>query len=150
MKKNIAFFLLFMSIINFAQTPPPPEVEITPDKKILVDQLIEITHFEEYIKSYCIDVIQQVAQANNWSDQQKDEISNSNFKFFNRSIYYYFIKTPNTDITNLIKAYKKINSAQSSKKQNLLIPFSTGIRKDLEFFILDVLKGLYKLNEEGN
>jgi hypothetical protein len=146
--KNILFALAFcISSLAIAQAPPPPQIDIASDKKILIDQLIKTTGFETYVTDYCIDVIQQVAQSNNWDSQKKEDILNSNFKFFNRSLYYYFINTPNQDLKNLIEAYEKINLSNSSQKEKILIPFNTQMRKDLEHFIMEVLTGKYKLSK---
>ena len=51
MKKCILILTLCLSYVIVAQeltAPPPPKIEISADKKSLVDELIKVTNFENY------------------------------------------------------------------------------------------------------
>lgn len=116
--KNIFFILtFFISSFTIAQEftpPPPPKIDIAPEKKILVDELIKVTNFENYVYNYCKSIILQYAQQNKWDDSKTKQIlENSNFKYFNQMFYYTFKDDSKENLKELIKSFKQINQKEN-------------------------------------
>ncbi|MHA3047506.1 hypothetical protein JSO59_009150 [Riemerella anatipestifer] len=145
--KNILILLSFLaSYLSFAQVaPPPPKVEISSDKKILVDELIKVTNFENYVYNYCKSIILEYSKQNNWDDKKTRQIlGNSNFKYFNQMLYYTFKNDSKEDIKNLVLIFKKIN--QQREPDQYLIPNDFQIQKDLVQFTIQVIQGQFLLD----
>ena len=70
----ITLFIFFASILSAQIAPPPPQVEIKPEKKILVDELIKTTNFQNYVYNYCKSIISQYAKQNKWDDKKTQNI----------------------------------------------------------------------------
>ncbi|AZA99978.1 hypothetical protein EG359_10275 [Chryseobacterium joostei] len=149
--KNILLLLtFFVTSFTFAQEftpPPPPKIEIAADKKVLVDELIKVTNFENYVYNYCKSIISQYAQQNKWDDSKTQQIlENSNFKYFNQMLYYTFKDDSKEDLKDLIKSFKQIN--QKRKPDQFLIPNNFQIQKDLIEFTINVMQGQYILSKK--
>lgn len=149
--KNIVLILIFCTssfvIAQELAPPPPPKVEITADKKVLVDELIKVTNFENYVYNYCKSIISQYAQQNKWEgNKTKQILENSNFKYFNQMLYYTFKDDSRNDLKELIKSFKLIN--QKRKPDDFLIPNDFQIQKDLIQFTINVMQGKYLLNKK--
>ena len=147
--KNIFFALVFCtSSFAIAQEldPPPPQVEISADKKALVDELIKVTNFENYVYNYCKSIISQYAQQNKWDNNKTKQIlENSNFKYFNQMLYYTFKEDSKADLIDLLKSFKQIN--QKRKSDEFLIPNDFQIQRDLIQFTINVMQGQFLLNK---
>lgn len=146
--KNILVILSFLaSSFSFAQVaPPPPQVEISADKKILVDELIKVTNFENYVYNYCKSIILEYSKQNNWDDKKTQQIlENSNFKYFNQMLYYTFKDDSKEDIKSLISTFKKVN--QRREPDQYLIPNDFQIQKDLVQFTIRVMQGQFLLDK---
>lgn len=149
--KNILLLLtFFVTSFTLAQeftSPPPPKIEIATDKKVLVDELIKVTNFENYVYNYCKSIISQYAQQDKWEDSKTQQIlENSNFKYFNQMLYYTFKDDSKEDLKNLIKSFKQIN--QKRTPDQFLIPNDFQIQKDLIQFTINVMQGQYLLNKK--
>ena len=146
--KNI-LLILFFFICPFVEAqlpPPPPEIEISSDKKLLVDELIKVTNFENYVYNYCNSIILQYAQQNKWDEKKTQQIlEDSNFKYFNRVLYYTFKDDSTENLKNLITTFKKVNSKRLPDQY--LIPNNFDIQKELVLFIIDVVQGKYLLSK---
>ncbi|WP_288435439.1 hypothetical protein [Chryseobacterium culicis] len=150
MKKYLFIMTFCISSFVLAQEftpPPPPKIEITPDKKVLVDELIKVTNFENYVYNYCKSIILQYAQQNKWDDDKTQQIlENSNFKYFNQMFYYTFKDDSKENLKDLVKSFKQIN--QKRKPDEFLIPNDFQIQKDLIQFTINVMQGQYLLNKK--
>ena len=149
MKKCILILTLCLSYVIVAQeltAPPPPKIEISADKKSLVDELIKVTNFENYVYNYSKSIILQYAQQNKWDDSKTKQIlENSNFKYFNQMLYYTFKDDSKDDLKELIKSFKLI--IQKRKPDDFLIPTDFQIQKDLIQFTINVMQGQFLLNK---
>jgi hypothetical protein len=145
------FFILAFCVSSFAiaqelAPPPPPQIEIIADKKVLVDELIKVTNFENYVYNYCKSIILQYAQQNKWNDEKTQEIlKNSNFKYFNQMLYYTFKDDSKENLKDLIKSFRQIN--QKRNPDQFLIPNDFQIQKDLIQFTINVMQGQFLLNK---
>ena len=113
MKNTLFIITLFIGSFSYAQVPPPlPQIEITSDKKKLIDELIRVTNFENYVYNYCKSIISQYARQNNWDDKKTQKIlENSNYKYFNQVLYYTF-KNDSDETMIYIVVQSKENSLQ--------------------------------------
>ncbi|MDR6546702.1 hypothetical protein J2810_002762 [Chryseobacterium rhizosphaerae] len=149
MKNIVLLISLFVTSFLSAQEllpPPPPEIEITAEKKALVDELIKVTNFEKYVNSYCKPIVLEYAKQNNWDDNKTKQIlENSNFKFFNRILYYTFKDDSKENLKELIKSFKQIN--QKRKPDEFLIPNNFQMQKDMTQFISGLIQGQLLINK---
>lgn len=143
--KNILFLFYFcISPIVIAQSPPPPQVEISADKKALVDELIKTTNFEKYVYNYCKSIILQYAKQNKWDDKKTQNIiENSNYKYFDQIIYYTFKDDSNEDLKGLIVSFKQINKKRNS--EDFLVPNNFQIQRELVQFTIKIMQGQFLL-----
>lgn len=148
MKNTVLIFSLIVTSFLSAQEllPPPPEVEIITEKKALVDELIKVTNFEKYVYNYCQPIVLEYAKQNNWEENKTKQIlENSNFKFFNRILYYTFKDDSKENLKDLIKSFKQIN--QKRKPDEFLIPNNFQMQKDMIQFISDLIQGQLLINK---
>ena len=145
--KNILFIVaLLMSSFSYAQLPPPPQVEISADKKILIDELIKVTNFENHVYNYCKNIVLEYSKQNGWDEKKTQQIlDNSNFKYSNQIFYYTFKDDSNETIKSLIKSFEKINKKRNPDE--FLIPNNYQMQKDLVLFTIKVIQGQLLLNK---
>ncbi len=146
MKIYLLVIVLFTSVLSFGQefsAPPPPEIEISADKKKLVDELIKVTNFENYVTIYCTLLINQFAIQNNWDEKKKQDILNSNFKFFNRTLYYNFKDFSKENLMEIIKSFKTLN--KNREPDQFYFPDNYETQIELMQFVSEVIMGKYKL-----
>ncbi len=116
MKKIILFLSLFSITIASAQLAPPPPSMPTADNKILIDELIKVTEFENYFNSYCKNRIELEAKNKNWDENKRNKIISSiNYEKFTNTIYNVFSRDSKGELEEIITLFKKLN-----KKRNLL------------------------------
>ncbi|WP_042722136.1 hypothetical protein [Flavobacterium sp. B17] len=150
MKNLLAIFSLCFSSHAFTQeftTPPPVKIEIAEEKKKLVDKLIKVTNFENYVYTYCKSIILQYAQQNKWDENKTKQImENSNFKYFNQILYYTLKDDSKENLDDLIKSFEQLN--QKRKPDEFLVPNNFQMQKDLIQFTINVMQGQYLINNQ--
>lgn len=142
--KNILLLLTFFATsFTFAQAPPPPSMP-TEDNKILIDELIKVTEFENYFNSYCKDKIEQAAKEKNWDDKKKQEIIESiDFKrFATNTIYNNFARNTKEDLEEIISLIKKLNQKRNLSSTKLIVS-NLLMQNNLEGYVKALLKGDY-------
>lgn len=142
--KNILYILFFcISSVLFAQSPPPPSIP-TVDNKILIDELITVTEFENYFNNYCKSKVEQTAKENNWDDKKKQEIINSiKFKYFADTIYNAFASDSVKNLQLTIRLFTELNATRSTMTK--LVPINPMIQYNIEGFVKSLLQGKYIL-----
>lgn len=142
----ITIFIFSASLISAQTAPPPPQVEIKPEKKILIDELIKATNFEKYVYDYCKSIILQYAKQNKWDDKKTQNIiENSNYKYFNQILYYTFKDDSSEDLKSLISSFKQINKKRNT--EDLLVPDNFQIQRELVQFTIKIMQGQFLLNK---
>lgn len=142
----IAIFIFSATLISAQIAPPPPQVEIKPEKKILVDELIKTTNFEKYVYNYCKSIILQYAKQNKWDDKKTQNIiENSNYKYFDQVLYFTFKDDSNEELKSLILAFKQINKKRNP--ENFLVPDNFQIQRELVQFTIKIIQGQFLLNK---
>lgn len=141
--KNILLLLtFFISSVVFAQAPPPPSMP-TEDNKILIDELIKVTEFENYFNSYCKNKVEQTAKENNWDDKKKQEIVKSiHFSQFTDTIYNNFARNNKEDLKSIINVFKILNDKENLASTKFIIT-NLLMQKNLEGYVKALLKGDY-------
>lgn len=141
--KNIVLLLtFFISSITFAQAPPPPSTP-TEDNKVLIDELIRVTGYENYFNNYCKIKVEQVAKEERWEENKKQEIINSiNFDSFNNTIYNVFARNTKHDLENTINLLKELNKKRNLESSKLVIS-NLMMQNNLEGYVRALLKGNY-------
>ncbi len=141
--KNIVFILtFFVTSFVLAQAPPPPSMP-TDNNKILIDQLIKITEFENYFTEYCKNKVEQSAKENNWDDKKKQEIIKSiDFSRFTNTIYNNFARNTKEDLKETIALLEKMNKKRNLTSSKLVIS-NLMIQNNLEGYVKALLEGNY-------
>lgn len=141
--KNILFIMIFcVSSLVIAQAPPPPSIP-TADNKVLIDELIRVTEFENYFNNYCKTKVEQTAKENNWDEKKKQEISDSiDFSRFTNTIYNVFARNTKEDLEDTINLLTKLNQKRNLTSSKLIIS-NFMMQNNLEGYIKALLKGDY-------
>jgi len=145
--KNILLLLtFFVTSFAFAQAPPPPSMP-TNDNKVLIDELIKVTEFENYFTEYCKNKVEQAAKESNWEDGKTQQIIESiKFKYFSNSIYNAFAVDSKENLSKTIILFKSMNE---NRKDSILkmIPINAMIQFNLDGFAKSIIEGKYIINK---
>jgi hypothetical protein len=141
--KNILLLLtFFVTSFAFAQAPPPPSMP-TDDNKVLIDELIKVTEFENYFTEYCKNKIEQSAKDNNWDDKKKQEIIKSiDFSIFTDTIYNNFTRNTKEDLEETIALLQKINKNRNLSSTKFIVT-NLMMQNNLEGYVKALLRGDY-------
>jgi hypothetical protein len=144
------FFILAFCVSSFAiaqELAPPPVAVPNADNKILIDELIKVTEFENYFYNYCKNKVEQVAKENNWDEKKKQEIIESiKFKYFDHSIYNAFASENKETLNNAIALFKNINNKKSDSFLKF-VPINPMMQYNLEGFTSSLIKGNYIISK---
>ncbi|MBT2620148.1 MULTISPECIES: hypothetical protein [Chryseobacterium] len=144
MKKTLLTFSLLMASFLFSQDVNPPTVnKPSANNKILVDQLIESTDFENYFMAYCKRKIEQAAKNKNWDNSKKQKIISSvDFKLYKDTIYNAFSFDSDEDLKSMVDLFKKINKDRNYSMSKLF-PFDALMQYNLEGYVETVIDEKY-------
>lgn len=141
MKKIIYLFLILISFKIYAQQSPPPVAKPTENNKVLIDELIKVTEYENFFKQYCLMKIRRVAYEQKWTEEYKKEVTESiNFKYYIDTIYNAFSFTDKKDLIKMINFYKDINK---NAKFHKYVITNEMMANNLEGFADSLVKGKY-------
>lgn len=137
----LAFLLcLFFPEISISQTNPPPPAMPTQQNKIIVDRIIEATHYKTYVVDYCLTKINEASAKEGWNDQKAMEITESiNYKNFRDAIYNIFAFYDEVELETLLKAYEKDTAYQTTN----IMTTNKVLLNNLNIFANDIVKGKY-------
>lgn len=141
--KNILLLLtFFVTSFALAQAPPPPSMP-TEHNKILINELIKVTDFENYFNNYCKNKVEQTAKENNWDYKKKQEIIKSiRFNEFTDNIYNNFARNTKEDLEEIITLIKKLNQKRNLSSTKLIVS-NLMIQNNLEGYVKSLLRGDY-------
>lgn len=143
--KNIFFTItLFISSLAFSQELDPPTIAMPSEaNKILIDELIRVTEFENYFTNYCKNKIEQAAKEKRWSEKKKQEtIRSIDFKYFKDSIYNTFASDSMEDLNKIIFLFKDLNSKRNEGILKI-IPINEMMQLNLDGFVKSVIEEKY-------
>ena len=141
MKRTLLLFLLLISINVCSQQNPPPVAAPTEDNKILIDELIKVTEYENFFKQYCLMKIRRVSYEQKWTDEYKKTVTESiDFKYYLGTIYNAFSFTDKKDLQRMIDFYREINK---TAKHHKYVITNEMMANNLEGFADSLVKGKY-------
>lgn len=143
LKKHVflaLFLCLFIPTISISQVNPPPPAMPTQQNKIIVDKIIEATHYKTYVIDFCLAKINEASAKEGWNEQKAMEITESiNYKNFRDAVYNLFVVYDEVELETLLKAYEKDTAYQT---QNIMTT-SKVLTNNLNIFANDIVKGKY-------
>lgn len=142
-KQTFLALLLFVIIPTFcfSQTAAPKVAMPTQQNKIIIDKIIEVAHYKNYVIDFCLATINEAASAEKWNDQKTVETTESiNFKNFKDAVYNMFAFYNEIELETLLKTYQKDTTYQTT---NVMIA-NDALGFNLEIFANDVVRGKYK------
>lgn len=114
----------------------------TQQNKIIIDRIVEATHYKNYIIDFCLVKINEASAKEGWNDQKAMEITESiNYKNFRDAIYNIFARHNEVELETILKAYEKDTAYQS---QNFMTT-NRILSNNLNIFADDIVKGKYLL-----
>ena len=141
MKKLFYLFLILISIKIYSQQSPPPIAKPTSDNKVLIDELIKVTEYENFFTQYCLMKIRRVSYAEKWTEQYKKDVTESiKFKYYIDTIYNAFSFTDKNDLLKMIAFYKDVNK---NAKHHKYVITNEMMANNLEGFADSLVKGKY-------
>ena len=141
MKKTLLLLLILFSVKIFSQQNPPPVAAPTADNKVLIDELIKVTEYENFFKQYCLMKIRRVSYEQKWTEEyKKDVIESINFKYYLGTIYNAFSFTEKKDLQRMVDFYKEINKTARHHKYVIT---NEMMANNLEGFADSLVKGKY-------
>ena len=141
MRKIILLSLLLSVLTIYGQQNPPPPAKPNSENKILIDDLIKVTEYENFFNQYCLMKIRRVSNEEKWTEKHKKDIIESiKFKYFSGTIYNAFSFTPNSELKEMIEFYRKINK---TAKYHKYIIANEMMMNNLEGFADSLVKGKY-------
>ncbi|MFV0210130.1 hypothetical protein OBK13_13165 [Empedobacter falsenii] len=141
MKKLFYLFLVLISINTYSQQNPPPVAKPTSDNKVLIDELIKVTEYENFFKQYCLMKIRRVSYTEKWTEEyKKDVIESIKFKYYIDTIYNAFSFTDKNDLLKMINFYRDVNK---NAKHHKYVITNEMMANNLEGFADSLVKGKY-------
>ncbi|MBC7556338.1 MAG: hypothetical protein H7195_05200 [Chryseobacterium sp.] len=139
MKKSLYILGIFFTLKCFAQAPPP-SAHPTEQNKMLIDKLVEIVDFENYINNYCIYRINLAARLEKWDDNKKNQIIKSiHLEVIDNLFYNSFSNYKSDELQLLIDTFSKIDT----KRKGVVVPMPLILNIRMEGFSKSVIKGDY-------
>ena len=112
---------------------PPSSIAADKGKKLLVEELMKASRYEEFFREYCYEKIDEKAKKMKWNAELiKERKMTVNFNDFKKlTIYDELSLIPSEQLENLINVFKQVNNKNVS-------PFfitSSIIQSNLETFV---------------
>lgn len=141
-KLFITFFICFLTVtVTKGQISPPPPSMPTVDNTELINQIISLTHHEEYFFNYCQKKVRATAEKESWnSEKLESTLGSIKFKYYNDTIYNSYAFYTTEQLQSIIKLAKELNK---DKKNNIFILTNEMMQNNLDLFISSVIQGKY-------
>jgi hypothetical protein len=121
---------------NNSQSPAMPSQQ----NKIIIDRIVEATHYKNYVVDFCLSKINEVSAKEGWNEQKAMKISQSiNYKNFRDAIYNSFVVFDEVELETLLKAYEKDTAYQTKN----VMTNNKVLINNLNIFADDIVKGKY-------
>ncbi|MCD0470311.1 hypothetical protein [Flavobacterium sp. JAS] len=143
LKKQTLLVLLvcmFIPVAVISQTAAPKVAMPTQQNKIIIDKIVEATHYKNYVVDFCLTTINEAAATEKWNDQKTIETTESiNYKNFRDAVYNMFAFYNEIDLETLLKKYQKDTAYQTAN----VMTTNDALAYNLEIFANDVVRGRY-------
>ena len=141
MKKIIYLILILISTTIYSQQNPPAPAKPNSENKILIDELIKVTDYENFFNQYCLMKIRRVSYEQKWTEEfKKDVIESIKFKYYLDTIYNAFSFTDRNELQKMIDFYKEVNK---NAKNHKYVITNEMMANNLEGFADSLVKGKY-------
>ncbi|MCP2027929.1 hypothetical protein L1276_003097 [Flavobacterium sp. HSC-32F16] len=137
----LAFALcLFVPAICISQTNPQTPAMPSQQNRIIIDKIVEATHYKNYVIDFCLSKINETSAKEGWNEQKAMEISQSiNYKNFRDAIYNSFVVFDEVELETLLQAYEKDTAYQTIN----VMTNNKVLINNLNIFASDIVKGKY-------
>lgn len=137
---STVFLFLFIALKGFSQTNPSSPAMPSQQNKIIIDKIVEATHYKNYVIDFCLSKINETSAKEGWNEQKAMEITQSiNYKNFRDAIYNSFVVFDEVELETLLKAYEKDKAYQSMN----VMTNNKVLINNLNIFASDIVKGKY-------
>lgn len=137
---STVFLFLFIALNGFSQTNPSSPAMPSQQNKIIIDKIVEATHYKNYVIDFCLSKINETSAKEGWNEQKAMEITQSiNYKNFRDAIYNSFVVFDEVELETLLKAYEKDKAYQSMN----VMTNNKVLINNLNIFASDIVKGKY-------
>lgn len=134
------FLCLFISSSCLSQTNTPPPAMPSQQNRIIIDKIVEATHYKNYVIDFCLSKINEASAKEGWNEQKAMEITESiNYKNFRDAIYNSFVVFDEVELETLLKAYEKDTAYQTIN----VMTNNKVLINNLSIFASDIVKGKY-------
>ena len=126
------FFFFIKS--GFGQGPPPPAMP-KDSNAILVDQIIKVTHHEDYFLDYCTKKVNDYAAKNNWtSEKKKKALEGIKFEYYNSTIYNSYAFYSIDQLKTMLEAITLLNKDSKGLLSTMILTNSM-MQGNLDLFV---------------
>ncbi|WP_166924728.1 hypothetical protein [Flavobacterium poyangense] len=137
---SVLVFLLFTPVICQSQTSSNTVPMPSQQNTIIINRIIEATHYKTYFVDYCLNKINETASKEKWNEQKTVEISETiNFKNFRDAVYNMFAFYNEVELETLLKTYEKDNVYQNTN----VMTTNKVLLNNLDIYTRDIVKGKY-------
>lgn len=131
---------LFISSKCLSQANPAPPAMPSQQNRIIIDKIVEATHYKNYVIDFCLSKINEASAKEGWNEQKAMEITESiNYKNFRDAIYNSFVVFDEVELETLLKAYEKDTAYQTIN----VMTNNKVLINNLNIFASDIVKGKY-------
>lgn len=131
---------LFIPAVCVSQNNPQSPAMPSQQNKIIIDRIVEATHYKNYVVDFCLSKINAASAKEGWNEQKAMEISQSiNYKNFRDAIYNSFVVFDEVELETLLKAYEKDTAYQTKN----VMTNNKVLINNLNIFADDIVKGKY-------
>ena len=133
-------FCLFISFKSISQTNYTSARMPSQQNKIIIDKIVEATHYKNYVVDCCLSKINETSAKEGWTEQKAMEITQSiNYKNFRDAIYNSFVVFDEVELETLLKAYEKDTAYQTKN----VMTNNKVLINNLNIFANDIVLGKY-------
>lgn len=131
---------LFISFNCLSQTNTQAPAMPSQQNKIIIDKIVEATHYKTYVIDFCVSKINEASAKEGWNEQKSMEITQSiNYKNFRDAIYNSFVVFDEVELETLLNAYEKDTAYQTMN----VMTNNKVLINNLNIFASDIVKGKY-------
>jgi hypothetical protein len=136
----ILLLLILAPYIGISQTYSTPVQMPTQQNAIIVNEIIEATHYKTYFVDYCLNKINETAFKEKWNEQKTMEITETiNFRNFRDAVYNLFAFHDEIELETLLKTYQKDKIYQTTN----IMTTNKALNTNLDIYARDIVRGKY-------
>ncbi|MDQ5928622.1 MAG: hypothetical protein QG594_396 [Bacteroidota bacterium] len=131
---------MFMPYMGISQQNSTAVQMPTQQNAIIVNKIIEASHYKTYFVDYCLNKINETANKEKWNEQKTMEITETiNFRNFRDAVYNLFAFHDEIELETLLKKYQKDTVYQTSN----IMTTNKALNTNLDIYARDIVKGKY-------